>query len=67
MNNSKVRAWNIWATSGGDFNDFHESQDFYDSTMVAIVTKEYGFIKMHYTFKNNIKIQFDLEEVKMLN
>mgnify|MGYP003146802332 CR=1 FL=1 len=67
VNNSKVRAWNIWATSGGDFNDFHESQDFYDSTMVAIVTKEYGFIKMHYTFKNNIKIQFDLEEVKMLN
>lgn len=67
VNNSKVHVWNIYATSGGDFNDYHESQNYYDSTMEALVTKEFGFIKMHYTFKNDIKIQIDLEEVKMLN
>jgi hypothetical protein len=66
LNNSKVKAWNILATSGGDFNEYHESLNL-DSTLEAIVTKEYGFIKMHYTFKNNIKIQFDLEEVRMVN
>ena len=67
VNNSSIKVWNIFATSGGDFNEFHESQDFYDSTLEAVVTKEYGFIKMHYTFKNNIEIQFDLEEVRMVN
>lgn len=67
LNNSVVKTWKILATSGGDFNEYYESKDFYDSTMEAIVTKEYGFIKMHYTFKNNIKIQFDLEKVKIVN
>jgi hypothetical protein len=66
LNNSKVRVWKISATSGGDYNEFFESLNL-DSTLEAIVTKEYGFIKMHYAFKNNIKIQFELEEVRPLN
>ena len=51
------------AESGGDFNDYHESLNIFDSTLEAQFTKEYGFIKLHHTFENNVKIQFDLEEV----
>jgi hypothetical protein len=63
ISNSQTEAWSVCATSGGDFNDYHESQNMYDSTLDAIFTKEFGFIKLHYEFENNIKIQFDLEEV----
>lgn len=63
FNKSKIRAWKVYATSSGDYNDYKESLKIYDSTLDAIFTKEYGFIKMHYNFENNIKIQFDLKEV----
>lgn len=63
VNNDKVKAWDIVAYSGGDYNDYNESLTILDARLDAIFTKEYGFIKMHYVFENNIKIQFDLEEV----
>ena len=66
INNYKVNAWKVYAVSGGDFNDYHESLKMFDSTLDAIFTKEYGFIKLHYTFENGIKIQFDLGKVVCL-
>lgn len=36
-----------------------------DSKCDAIFSKEYGFSKMHYTFENGIKINFDLVEIKI--
>jgi len=63
IDNFQINAWRVYATSGGDFNDYHESLKILDSTLDAIYTREYGFIKLHYTFENSIKIQFNIEEV----
>ena len=67
IDNSQINAWKVYATSGGDFNDYHESLKIYDSTLDAIYTREYGFIKLHYTYENGIKIQFDFEKVVQVN
>jgi len=37
--------------------------DFYKSTLDALFSYEYGFIKMHYEFKSGVRIEFDLVEV----
>ena len=66
INNTLVKVWSVCAISGGDFNEYHESLKIYDSTLDAVFTKEYGFVKLHYTFENGIKIQFDLEKVVYL-
>lgn len=64
IDNSQINAWKVYATSGGDFNDYHESLKIFDSTLDAIYTREYGFIKLHYSFENKIKIQFDFEKME---
>jgi hypothetical protein len=63
---SIVKAWQIAASSSGDYNDYNESLHILDATLDATFTEEYGFVKLHYTFENDIKIQFDLEEVVRL-
>ena len=37
--------------------------DYYSSTLDALFSYEYGFMKMHYKFKSGVKIEFDLVEV----
>jgi hypothetical protein len=62
----EIAAWQVQVQS--DFlpaTDFWKTQKYlFDSKLDAIFTTEYGFIKLHYTFKTGIKIQFDLIEVK---
>lgn len=36
---------------------------FYTSTFDAVFSIEYGFVKMHYEFKNGVRIEFDLVKV----
>ena len=40
-----------------------EKEGIYKSTMDAVYTVEYGFVKMHYTFEDSTKIQFDFEKM----
>jgi hypothetical protein len=42
---------------------YSEKLDFYDSTLDALFSFEYGFLKMHYEFKSGVRIEFDLIEV----
>jgi hypothetical protein len=63
IENTKVKAWNLYVTSTGDIKERFKAEKIYNSTMDAIFTHEYGFVKVHYTFENGIKIQFDLEKV----
>ncbi|MDY0280333.1 MAG: hypothetical protein RBR35_07215 [Salinivirgaceae bacterium] len=60
---STVKAWQLIVTSTGDIKERFKAEKIYNSKMDAIFTKEYGFVKVHYTFENGIKIQFDLEKV----
>jgi hypothetical protein len=63
IDGSKVKGWKIFGISIGDIKERDKLEKLYNSTLDAIFTKEYGFIKLHYTFENGIKIQFDLEKV----
>ncbi len=42
---------------------FNSKLDHYSSTLDALFSNEYGFIKMHYKFKSGVRIEFDLVEV----
>ena len=42
---------------------FLKEIDLYSSTLDALFCMEYGFIKMHYEFKNGVRIEFDLVKV----
>lgn len=63
IENTKVKAWNLYVTSTGDIKERFKAEKIYNSTMDAIFTHEFGFVKVHYLFENGIKIQFDLEKV----
>jgi hypothetical protein len=63
VDNKKIKAWNIFTNSVGDIKERDRQEKIYNSTLDAIFTKDFGFIKLHYTFENGIKIQFDLEKV----
>ena len=63
-----VRIWGIQSNSKIEYTneytkEYNNQFPIYNSTLEAEFSKEYGFIKMHYTFENGIKIQFDF--VKM--
>lgn len=59
-----VRIWEIRATATVNFtNDYFKQFPIYNSTLDAEFCKEYGFLKMHYTFENGIKIQLDFEKM----
>ncbi len=63
IDNIKVKAWKIYSVSDADIKERFKARKIYNSTSDAIFTREFGFIKMYYTFENNIKIQFDLEKI----
>lgn len=42
---------------------FVTNRSFYVSTLDGLFSFEYGFLKMHYEFKNGVRIEFDLLEV----
>jgi hypothetical protein len=65
INKKQVKAWNVFVISGGELNEYNESLGIIDSKLDAIFTREYGFIKLHYTFENDIKIHFDIVDVKI--
>lgn len=63
IDGKETRAWMIFNVSTGDIKERFKEEKLYDSTLEAIFTKEFGFTKLHYTFENSIKIEFDLEKV----
>ena len=46
-----------------DKKDVSKNIDFFSSTLDALFSMEYGFIKLHYEFKSGVRIEFDLVEV----
>ena len=61
---NNVKVWEIIIESKCEFtNKSMKNSQIYNSRLDAEFCKEYGFVKMHYTFENGIKIQFDF--VKM--
>jgi hypothetical protein len=58
-----VEVWGIYVVSNLEYKKNKEQLPIYNSTLDAEFCKEFGFIKMHYTFENGIKIQMDF--VKM--
>ena len=61
--NKTVKVWKFFVDSKRDKKPLENEAKIYNSTLDALFTHEFGFIKMHYTFENGIKIQFDLEKV----
>jgi len=62
-----VLIWKIDATSTAEFtNEYYKQFHIYNSILDAEFCKEYGFIKMHYTFENGIKIQFDFVKMEVI-
>jgi hypothetical protein len=61
--NFKDSLWtvNVISTVNG-LSDYFESQHYHDSKMEGLYCPEIGFIKMHYTFENGVKIYFDYIE-----
>jgi hypothetical protein len=61
---AQIKTWEVNVTTYYEFNDILVKKlPIYNSTLDAEFCKEYGFIKMHYTFENGIKIQFDFEKM----
>ena len=63
INNELVKIWAVSVASTGDIKQRFLAKKIFNSTLDALFTREFGFIKMYYTFENGIKIQFDLEKV----
>lgn len=57
----KIKVWEIETASIGDIKEEEKKLGIYNSKMDALFTREFGYIKQHYTFENNIKIKFDLK------
>ncbi len=66
IDDKEVIAWRIFTNSTGNIKERFKKEKLYNSTLDAIFTKELGFTKLHYTFENGIKIQFNLEKVVYL-
>lgn len=64
FNTTKTKAWEVQTTSEvTGLSEYWQNLHIHNSTCEAIFSKEYGFIKMHHTYENGIKIQFDLIKV----
>lgn len=60
---SQLKLWSVNAiTDVTGLSDYFESQHCHDSKMEGLYCPEIGFIKMHYTFENGVKIYFDYVE-----
>ena len=66
INSEPVKAWSINTTLDVEFNEAWKDTEIYESTFESIYTIKYGFVKMHYTFKDGVKILFDFEKVVYL-
>jgi hypothetical protein len=63
---SKVQLWTVNANSTvTGLSDYFKNLHYHDSKMEGLYCPEIGFIKMHYTFENGIKIYFDYVEENM--
>lgn len=63
-NTTKTKAWKVQTTSEvTGLSEYWQKLRIHSSTCEAIFSKELGFVKMHHTFENGIKIQFDLIKV----
>lgn len=58
-----IETWHLRTTSIGNIKEEDKNYGIYNSVQESIFCKEYGFVKLHYTFENNIKIQFDLVNI----
>ena len=60
-----IKVWGIKMRSHGQFTNDNYKKDstMYNSKLDAEFCKEYGFIKMNYTFDNGIKIQFNFNKM----
>lgn len=60
---TKTKLWTVNANSDvTGLSEYFESQHYHDSKMEGLYCPEIGFIKMHYTFENGVKIYFDYIE-----
>jgi hypothetical protein len=61
---AEVKVWGINVESHIDFtNEYYKFFPIFNSSLEAEYCKEFGFVKMHYSFQNGIKIQLNF--VKM--
>jgi len=60
-----IKVWKVEASSKIQFED--STQQYYTGNLNSILDaeycKEYTFIKLHHTFENGVKIQFDFEKM----
>ena len=63
INSKSVKAWQLETDLEADIKEEAEEKGIYKSTLYAVYTVEYGFVKMHYTFEDGIKMQFDFEKM----
>jgi hypothetical protein len=65
-NTIKTEVWEVQTTSEvTGLSEYWQNLRIHNSTCEAVFSKELGFVKMHHTFENGIKIQFDL--IKVVN
>jgi hypothetical protein len=63
--NSSEKLWEFNVESKvTNLSDYWKQYHIFDSKSVMIFSKESGFIMMHHTFENGIRINFDLIEIK---
>ena len=60
---SQLKLWSVNAiTDVTGLSDYFESQHYHDSKMEGLYCPEIGFVRMHYTFENGVRIYFDYVE-----
>lgn len=59
----KTQLWTVNANSDvTGLSEYFESQHYHNSKMEGLYCPEIGFIRMHYTFENGVRIYFDYVE-----
>jgi len=66
IDSKRIKAWQVETDLDAEIQEEDEKEGIYKSTMDAVYTVEYGFVKMHYTFEDSTKIQFDFEKMVKL-
>ena len=64
LENSSEKLWELEVDSKiTNLSEYWKQYHIFDSKSKLIFSNERGFVKMHHTFENGIKIQFDLIEI----
>lgn len=66
INKYKVKVWQMKGENIGDIKEYNKIEGIYNSSIDAVFCKEYGFVRLHYIFENNVKIYFDLTKIVVL-